>query len=69
MAVCSFCKREYPSFQGVTLFDNVGRAWKFCSSKCRKNKELGRDSLKLKWTEKKSIVEEKAGEQKQVKNA
>jgi len=38
--------------RGVTYVEVSGKIHNFCSSKCKKNRKLGRDALNLKWTEK-----------------
>ncbi len=64
MAICSICKKNYPDYKGLTIFMIDGKALNFCSSKCRKNFQMGRKPKKIKWIHKKkkgmkeSIVEE-----------
>ena len=66
MPVCSFCKKRYEFPRGLTLALNDGRLLHFCTSKCRKNLDMGRDNRKVKWinkTNKKEIaVQEKPAE-------
>jgi large subunit ribosomal protein L24e len=50
MPTCSFCKKSYKFPQGLTLFTFDGRSVYFCSSKCRRNHNLGRDPKKVGWT-------------------
>jgi large subunit ribosomal protein L24e len=50
MPPCNFCGKEYDIPNGTTEVDVTGTVRHFCSSKCRKNFRLGRDSKKLKWT-------------------
>jgi large subunit ribosomal protein L24e len=52
MAKCSFCGKQIIQGRGLILVQNSGKILNICSSKCRKNINLGRDSGKLKWTEK-----------------
>lgn len=59
MPKCTFCKQTYELPRGLTIFLNDGGSLDFCSSKCRKNFELGRDNKKVKWVKK-----EKKGKQK-----
>lgn len=56
MTKCSFCGKEYDLHRGVTFVLNDGRIFRFCSSKCKKNHELGRDSRKVKWVKKRKKV-------------
>lgn len=53
MPTCSFCKKEYEIFKGVTEVQKDGSLKFYCSSKCRKNAKLGRDSKKVLWVKKK----------------
>lgn len=65
MPVCTFCKKDYKENKGLTVFQFDGRAFHFCSSKCRKNLSMGRDNKKVRWvlksgkTNKKGITEGK----------
>jgi ribosomal protein L24E len=43
----------YPVHKGVTYVEVSGRILHYCSSKCRKNVTLGRDSKKVLWVTKK----------------
>ena len=49
MVSCSFCKKSYHEHKGLVLFTNEGRTVNYCSSKCRRNDDLGRDSKKVNW--------------------
>jgi len=53
MPKCSFCKQNYEFPKGTTVVQKDGNARYFCSSKCRKNSEMGRDNRKVKWVKKK----------------
>jgi len=53
MAKCSFCSKLIPHGQGLILALNDGRVLHMCSSKCYKNRKLGRSPKKLKWITKK----------------
>jgi len=53
MPVCTFCKTQYPVEKGVSIVQKDGSVKYFCSSKCRKNAKMGRDSRKVKWVRKK----------------
>ena len=60
MPKCSFCGKEYEFPSGLTKVLKDGAILYFCSSKCRKNLELGRKSKKVKWIKKqKKEVKEK----------
>ncbi len=58
MPRCSFCKTQYPIEKGITVVQKDGTPKHFCSSKCRKNSEMGRDSRKVKWVKKQKKGEE-----------
>lgn len=52
MPKCTFCNKEYEIHKGITLIDSKsGKINHFCSSKCRKNAEMGRK--KKEWAQKK----------------
>ena len=52
MPTCSFCKRNYEIPSGLTIFTIDGRSIHYCSSKCRKNVNIGRDPKRVKWVKK-----------------
>jgi len=52
MPVCSFCKGTYEFPKGTTVVQKSGDVRYYCSSKCRKNSEMGRLSKKVKWVKK-----------------
>ena len=52
MPVCSFCKESYEFPKGTTVVQKDSTARYFCSSKCRKNMEMGRRNKKVKWVQK-----------------
>ena len=56
MPVCSFCKRPYSFPKGTTVVQKDGSIRYYCSSKCRKNMEMGRLNKKVKWVRKSDIV-------------
>lgn len=60
MPKCSFCRKIYEFPRGLTLALNDGRVLHFCSSKCRKNSELGRKSSKVNWIRKMKHTREEA---------
>lgn len=65
MPKCSFCKKMYEFPFGLTLVLNDGSILYFCSSKCRKNWQLGRKSGKVKWVKK--MKHARAEEIKEIK--
>jgi len=56
MPVCSFCKNTYEFPKGTTVVQKDSSVRYYCSSKCRKNMEMGRLSKKVKWVRKSNIV-------------
>jgi large subunit ribosomal protein L24e len=52
MVKCSFCKGSYEFPRGTTVVQKDGTPRYYCSSKCRKNSEMGRDNRKVKWVKK-----------------
>lgn len=52
MPNCSFCKKSYHVHKGLTIFNIDGKSLFYCSSKCRKNANLGRDPKKVNWVRK-----------------
>jgi large subunit ribosomal protein L24e len=56
MPTCSFCKESYEFPRGITVVQKDGNVRYFCSSKCRKNSEMGRDAKKVKWIRKSETV-------------
>lgn len=52
MAKCSFCGKQILQGRGVIFVEVSGKINNFCSSKCKKNRRMGRDPLKLKWIQK-----------------
>ena len=66
MPTCSFCKKNYESPRGLSVFLNDGKTTYFCSSKCKRNMNLKRDPRKVNWVKrekkekgKKQVSEEK----------
>ena len=53
MPKCSFCGNDYEIPRGLTLVLDNGDILYFCSSKCRKNHNLGRRGEKVNWVRKK----------------
>ncbi len=56
MPVCSFCKNSYEFPRGTTVVQKDASVRYYCSSKCRKNMELGRLTKKVKWIRKSDVV-------------
>ncbi len=52
MAKCTYCGKQVPMGRGVTYVEVSGKIHTLCSSKCKKNRRMGREALKMKWTEK-----------------
>ena len=52
MPVCSFCRKQYEFPRGTTVILKAGEAKFYCSSKCKKNAEMGRNNKKVKWVQK-----------------
>ena len=52
MPTCSFCKGDYNFPKGISVVQKSGDVRYYCSSKCRKNSEMGRDNRKVKWIRK-----------------
>ena len=53
MPACTFCKKQYDAPRGLTIFTFDGKSIFYCSSKCRRNAALKRDSKKVNWIRKK----------------
>jgi len=49
MPKCSFCSKNIPENEGLMFIKNDAKIKWYCSSKCRKNSELGRIPRKVKW--------------------
>jgi large subunit ribosomal protein L24e len=56
MPTCSFCKNNYEFPKGTTVVQKDGSVKYYCSSKCRKNLEMGRLSKKVKWIRKSDVI-------------
>lgn len=56
MPVCSFCKNAYEFPKGTTVVQKDSSVRYYCSSKCRKNMEMGRLTKKVKWIKKSDVV-------------
>jgi large subunit ribosomal protein L24e len=58
MPVCWFCKSNYEFPRGISVVQKDGSVRHFCSSKCRKNSEMGRNNKKVDWVRKSDVVKE-----------
>jgi len=68
MTKCVFCGKEESPYKGVNLIKNDGSMNFLCSSKCGKNTlKLGRDRVRVKWTEAYAIRKKKTAERKTEK--
>ena len=56
MPACFFCKQQYEFPRGTTVVQKDSTVRYFCSSKCRKNCEMGRLSKKTKWIKKSDVI-------------
>jgi len=52
MARCSFCGKQIPQGRGIIYVEISGKINNLCSHKCKQNRKMGRDPLRMKWTEK-----------------
>jgi len=50
---CSFCGSALNPGSGKMFVKNDGTIFYYCSSKCQKNMQMGRESKKIKWARKK----------------
>jgi large subunit ribosomal protein L24e len=67
MPVCSFCRSQYEFPRGTTVVLKDGAVRFYCSSKCRKNSEIGRKSKKVKWIKKATHIKDSAAKRKAEK--
>lgn len=58
MPKCSFCKSNYEFPRGITVVLKEGTPRYYCSSKCRKNSEMGRDNRRVGWITKSTEARE-----------
>jgi len=49
MTKCSYCGKQIPMGRGIIYVEISGKVYNLCSSKCKKNRKLGRDAQSLKW--------------------
>ncbi len=66
MPKCVYCGKMYEPPRGLTVVTNKGNIHYFCSSKCRKNKELGR--RKVRWIEAKKPLGAKVAKKTKAKS-
>ena len=69
MPVCSFCKKSYEFPKGTTVVQKDSSVRYFCSSKCRKNMEMGRLNKKVKWIRKSDLVKAEKAKYESAKKA
>jgi len=53
MPKCSFCSKNVNYGSGKMVVETNGKILWFCSSKCEKNANLGRDPRDFKWVKEK----------------
>jgi large subunit ribosomal protein L24e len=66
MPTCSFCKKHYKEPRGLSVFTFDGKTIHFCSSKCRRNRDLKRDPRKVNWIKREKKMT-KAQKQAEIK--
>jgi large subunit ribosomal protein L24e len=49
MVKCTYCGKNIPQGEGIMHVEISGRIINYCSSKCRKNRNMGREPGKMKW--------------------
>lgn len=68
MPKCFICGKNYEINSGVSLILLTGDVVHLCSSKCRKNYQMGRNKKSLKWAQQtSSFAEEEEKEEKEAK--
>lgn len=67
MPVCTFCKQSYKFPKGTTVVQKDGNIKHYCTSKCRKNSEMGRDSKKVKWVRKSDLAKKDKAKKTEVR--
>lgn len=67
MPKCSFCKNPYDFPRGITVVQKDGTPRFYCSSKCRKNSDMGRDNRKVRWVKKSAVAKEEAAKRMELK--
>lgn len=66
--MCSFCKQNYENPRGMTVIQKDATARYYCSGKCRKNAEMGRDNKKVNWVRKAQNVKDEIARKLEGKN-
>ena len=51
MSKCSFCGNEIEKGTGMIFVQKIGKVLHFCSSKCERNRDLGRTPRHTRWTQ------------------
>ncbi len=69
MPVCSFCKNNYEFPKGTSVVQKDSSVRYYCSSKCRKNMEMGRLAKKVKWIRKSDVIKAEKAKYKARKAA
>ncbi len=57
---CGICGKGIPKGKGKMFVKNTGQILIFCSSKCQKNWNMGREGKKLKWVVSEKKVKKKS---------
>ncbi|HIH20550.1 TPA: 50S ribosomal protein L24 [Candidatus Micrarchaeota archaeon] len=50
MVKCTFCSKEIHIGTGFVIFKKSGQALNYCSRKCMRNLEMGRNPRNYKWS-------------------
>jgi large subunit ribosomal protein L24e len=69
MPTCTFCKNSYSFPKGTTVVQKDASVRHYCSSKCRKNMEMGRLNKKVKWIRKSDLVKAEKAKYESAKKA
>lgn len=69
MPKCSYCGEMYEMHEGLTYVLKDGKIKHLCSSKCRKNMKMGRNSEDVNWVRKKKQEQEKEVKEELIKEA
>ena len=64
---CSFCAKEVVAGYGFKQFKRDGSYQAFCSNKCFRNQEMGRNPRKLKWTGQREVAKTQAAKAEKAK--
>ena len=52
MPVCSYCSSKMEAGTGKMFVKTTGKVYWFCSTKCERNFNMGRDSKNMNWIRK-----------------